>query len=53
MNTIICLTKEKERYEQALDEIEEYIKGTHWPLMNYIREDILGIINEAKREGNK
>ena len=39
---------QKEKFKQALEKIEEYIKREHWTLMNYIREDILDIINEVK-----
>ena len=39
---------QKEKFKHALEKIVEYIKREHWTLMNYIREDILDIINEVK-----
>lgn len=50
---IRILRFQRDRYKQALAEIEEYIKEEDWsPLPDYVIRDIGNIINKAKGEGN-
>lgn len=43
-----CIRQERDKYKQALDKIEEYIKQSGYYLPYNVKEDIKDIINKVK-----